>query len=64
MTWNYAYTPHIWPSVFTLIVLIVLALYAWRSAVCRGAAVYDRLPVIHADGNRFTHDLSGRRIRD
>jgi len=30
MTWNYAYNPHIWPSVFTAGLLILLAAYAWR----------------------------------
>jgi PAS domain S-box-containing protein len=30
MTWNYAYTPYIWPSVFTIFLLIGLAGYAWR----------------------------------
>jgi PAS domain S-box-containing protein len=30
MTWNYAYTPHIWPSILTLLLLIALAIYAWR----------------------------------
>jgi hypothetical protein len=30
MTWNYAYTPHIWPSIFTILLLIALAIYAWR----------------------------------
>lgn len=30
MTGTYAYTPAIWPSIFTVILLTVLAVYAWR----------------------------------
>jgi PAS domain S-box-containing protein len=37
VTWNYAYTPHIWPSIFTLLLLIALALYAWRRRTIPGA---------------------------
>jgi signal transduction histidine kinase len=34
MAWNYAYTPHIWPSILTILLLIALAVYAWfRHAV-------------------------------
>jgi PAS domain S-box-containing protein len=37
MNWPYAYTPHIWPSVFTIILLTVLAVYAWRRRNLPGA---------------------------
>ncbi len=37
MSWNYAYTPAIWPSIFTIILLTVLALYAWRRRNLPGA---------------------------
>ena len=30
MTWNYAYTPQIWPPAFTALVLIALAVYSYR----------------------------------
>jgi len=30
MTWNYAYSPDIWPSLFTVLLLIALAVYAGR----------------------------------
>ncbi len=29
MNWQYAYTPAIWPSILTIILLTVLAVYAW-----------------------------------
>ncbi|UCD99710.1 MAG: PAS domain S-box protein, partial [Chloroflexota bacterium] len=37
MTWSYVYTPHIWPSVFTTLLLIVLASYAWYHRSVPGA---------------------------
>jgi len=37
MTWDYAFTPSIWPSAFTIILLTVLALYAWRRRSVPGA---------------------------
>ena len=43
MTWNYAYTPSIWPSLITIVLLIALARYAWRRRSVPGAlpfAVY------------------------
>src|SRR5512136_1495256 len=33
----YAYTPAIWPSIFTIILLTVLAVYAWRRRNLPGA---------------------------
>jgi signal transduction histidine kinase len=35
--WHYAYTPHIWPSVLTIMLLTVLAVYAWRRRDLPGA---------------------------
>jgi PAS domain S-box-containing protein len=37
MNWHYAYTPAIWPSVFTVMLLTVLAVYAWRRRDMPGA---------------------------
>jgi signal transduction histidine kinase len=37
MLWRYQYTPAIWPSVFTVILLTVLAVYAWRRRNLPGA---------------------------
>jgi PAS domain S-box-containing protein len=37
MNWHYAYTPAIWPSIFTIILLTVLAVYAWRRRSLPGA---------------------------
>jgi PAS domain S-box-containing protein len=37
MNWHYAYTPAIWPSVFTIILLTVLAVYAWHRRSLPGA---------------------------
>jgi signal transduction histidine kinase len=37
VTWNYAYTPHIWPSIFTLLLVIALAVFAWRRRTIPGA---------------------------
>jgi PAS domain-containing protein len=37
MTWNYAYTPQIWPPVLTALFLVVLAIYAWRRRTMPGA---------------------------
>ncbi len=36
MTWNYAYTPQIWPSFFTVLVLIALAVYSFRRRIIPG----------------------------
>jgi PAS domain S-box-containing protein len=36
----YAYTPQIWPSIFTALVLIVLSLFAWRRRSVPGAAPF------------------------
>jgi len=30
MLWSYQYTPAIWPSIFTVLLLTVLAIYAWH----------------------------------
>jgi PAS domain S-box-containing protein len=37
MTWNYTYTPHIWPSVFTTLLYIVLVVFTWRRRNVPGA---------------------------
>jgi signal transduction histidine kinase len=40
MTWNYAYTPYIWPSFVTALVLLALFVYSWR----RRSSVPSALP--------------------
>ncbi len=37
MSWTYQYNPAIWPSVFTIILLTVLAVYAWHRRNIPGA---------------------------
>ncbi len=37
MTWHYTYTPAIWPSIITIILLTVLAIFAWRRRNLPGA---------------------------
>src|SRR5512133_3280152 len=37
MNGQYAYTPAIWPSIFTIILLTVLAVFAWRRRSVPGA---------------------------
>jgi signal transduction histidine kinase len=37
MTWNYAYTPTIWPSIFTVLLLLVLSAFSWRRRSMPGA---------------------------
>jgi PAS domain S-box-containing protein len=37
MLWRYQYTPVIWPTVFTIMLLTVLAVYAWRRRNLPGA---------------------------
>jgi signal transduction histidine kinase len=37
MLWHYQYTPVIWPTVFTILLLTVLAVYAWRRRNLPGA---------------------------
>jgi len=37
MNGQYAYTPAIWPSIFTVMLLTVLAVYAWRRRNLPGA---------------------------
>jgi signal transduction histidine kinase len=40
MVTNYAYTPHIWPMVFTITFLIVLAGFSWRRRSVPGAKMF------------------------
>lgn len=37
MLWTYQYTPTIWPSIFTIMLLTVLVVYAWRRRNLPGA---------------------------
>jgi len=37
MTWKFAYTPLIWPSILTAFMMIVLSIYAWRRRSVPGA---------------------------
>jgi signal transduction histidine kinase len=37
MSWNYAYDPHIWPSILTVLLLIALSAYSWRRRSVPGA---------------------------
>jgi len=37
MNWGYAYTPQVWPPVLTVLLLIVLAVFAWRQRSVPGA---------------------------
>ncbi len=37
MIWNYAYTPHFWPSAITALFLLALAAYSWRRRSVPGA---------------------------
>jgi signal transduction histidine kinase len=40
MIWRYQYTPAIWPSIFTIMLLTVLAAFAWRRRNVPGAFVF------------------------
>src|SRR5512136_2049796 len=40
MSWPYAYTPAIWPSVFTVLLLVALSVYAWPRRSVPGALVF------------------------
>ena len=40
MTLNYAYTPQIWPSLLTVLLLFTLAVYAWRRRSVPGASPF------------------------
>jgi signal transduction histidine kinase len=40
MNGHYAYTPEIWPSVFTVLLLIALAAYSWRRGSVPGAVPF------------------------
>src|SRR5512133_1287070 len=49
MLWHYAYTPAIWPSILTIMLLSVLAVFAWRRRNVPGAlpfVVYCLLGVL------------------
>jgi PAS domain S-box-containing protein len=39
MTGSYAYTPQIWPSLLTVVLLVALAVYSWRRRAVPGARV-------------------------
>ncbi len=41
MTWNYAYTPGIWPSFLTVLLLIPLSIYSWRRRSVPGALPFS-----------------------
>jgi signal transduction histidine kinase len=43
MTWNYAYTPLIWPSVLTVLMLLALAVYTGRRLSMPGALPFTFL---------------------
>ncbi len=38
MTWNYVYTPQIWPPVITVLLMITLAVYSYRADQSRAHA--------------------------
>ena len=40
MNWHFAYTPYIWPSVFTVLLLIALAVYSGRRRSVPGALLF------------------------
>jgi len=40
MTGSYRYTPAIWPSAFTVLLLVTLSAYAWRRRSVPGALVF------------------------
>jgi PAS domain S-box-containing protein len=37
MTWNYAYTPYLWPSIGTALFLLALSVFSWRRRGVPGA---------------------------
>jgi signal transduction histidine kinase len=41
MTWNYAYTSYIWPSFFTVLLLIALGVFSWRRRSVPGALPFS-----------------------
>ena len=51
MTENYAYTPSIWPSFFSILLLIALAVYSGRRRSVPGARRFDRLLVWRCVGS-------------
>jgi signal transduction histidine kinase len=58
MNGNYAYTPEIWPSVFTVFLLMALAAYSWRRRSVPGAipfAISCLLAVLLATGGLMTY---------
>ncbi len=40
MTWNYAYTPHIWPPFLTFLLMVALSIFAWRRRRMPGATPF------------------------
>jgi len=40
MTGDYAYTPQVWPSLLTVLLLVALAIYSWRRRTVPGARVF------------------------
>ncbi len=40
MSWPYAYTPTIWPSVLTVLLLVALSVYAWRRRSVPGVLLF------------------------
>ncbi len=40
MSWNYAYTPNIWPSLLTVLLLLTLAIYSGRKRSMPGAVPF------------------------
>jgi signal transduction histidine kinase len=48
MSWPYAYTPAIWPSVLTVLLLVALSVYAWQRRGVPGALVFAVVCLIAA----------------
>lgn len=64
MSWDYAYTPRIWPSALTILLLIALAIYSWRRRGVPGAlplAISCLLAVLIAVGEFMTYLAVGDR---
>lgn len=58
MSWTYAYTPQIWPSVLTALLLIALVVYSWHRRSVPGAlplAISCLLAVLVAAGEFMTY---------
>jgi len=63
ITWNYAYTPYIWPSVFTVLLLIALAVYSWHRRSMPGALPFMigcLFVALWAAGSDMEYAWSGR----